>query len=311
MHGHASKVAFLALSVAFFAPGAVRAEEGTPSEIVFREGRLAVAEGDYVTARNKFAESYRLEPTAGAALNLSLAEEKVGRFLDAHTHARASTKLLAEDDERRSLAQALLARLEHKLGRLRFVAEDHVNAEVTRDGIPVDRTQWNTVLFVEPGHHAIVIRAQQHADRRFELDIAEGATLVVPIVLGIARPALNPLQDAPRRLPEDGPTRTRAILTTWGWTTAVGAIGSGGLSLTMGALALDRKGLVDRECNATCSEEGLGASRQGRAFATVATVAGVSALLFAGASFTLFLVRPRQHDALSVGLGRVELALRF
>ena len=290
------------------------AEPGPSSEVLFREGRAAVAAADYVTARDKFAASYRLEQTAGAALNLALAEEKLGRFLSALEHVRAATTLLPENDERRTLTQELTTRVERKLGRLRFVAAEPIgaSAEVARDGVVVSRSDWNKVIFVEPGHHVIVIRAPAHSERKFELDIGEGATLVVPIVLGVPIAPPSSIPSDPRRpSPDHDRSQERAMMTTWGWIAAAGAVASTGVSFGVGALALDRKATVDRECQATCSDEGARASSQGRTFATVATVAGISALVLAGASVTLFLARPHKQSALAVGLGRVDFALTF
>src|SRR5258708_5283332 len=65
------------------------------------EGREAVSGGEYVVAREKLAESLRLDRSVGALLNLALSEEHLGKVASAWLLFRELLNLAPADDERR------------------------------------------------------------------------------------------------------------------------------------------------------------------------------------------------------------------
>jgi tetratricopeptide (TPR) repeat protein len=60
------------------------------AQIAFDDGQRATIAGDIEKARRLFLRSYRLDPVAGALLNLASSEEKLGRRDDAIRHFQAA-----------------------------------------------------------------------------------------------------------------------------------------------------------------------------------------------------------------------------
>jgi hypothetical protein len=56
------------------------------AEELFQEGRLAAQNDDLATARDKFAESYHLDPATGTLLHLANTEERLGDIRSARRH---------------------------------------------------------------------------------------------------------------------------------------------------------------------------------------------------------------------------------
>jgi len=78
------------------------------AEALFQKGREAASHGDLATARDRFEESYRLDPATGTALNLADVEARLGdnasarrHFQEAYDHAMA-----AGQSDRASFARA-------------------------------------------------------------------------------------------------------------------------------------------------------------------------------------------------------------
>src|SRR4051812_25793931 len=95
---HTSRGALVLIATLAFAPTARAGEpralaaDGAPSasaiaeaQVLFTEGRRLVTEGRYAEACAKLAESQRLDPSAGAQLNLADCYERSGQTASAWT----------------------------------------------------------------------------------------------------------------------------------------------------------------------------------------------------------------------------------
>ncbi|HEY0476609.1 MAG TPA: hypothetical protein VGD37_03745 [Kofleriaceae bacterium] len=129
------------------------------SDKLFREGRELLKAGRVAEACDAFAGSQKLDAKVGTLLNLADCREKQGQtatawslFLEARQLAAAQHDArAAEADRRASVIQAKLSYLTITVARARQVE----GLVVKRNGLPVDRAQWNTPIALDPGDHVI------------------------------------------------------------------------------------------------------------------------------------------------------------
>ncbi|WP_437509245.1 PEGA domain-containing protein [Sorangium sp. So ce1099] len=264
-------------------PALAQTHDSVAAEALFLDGRAAADRGDFEAARVKFAESHRLDPSAGALFNLAYAEEKVERIASAWQHYREVTGQLAPGDRRLAFAQQRVAALEPKLPRLtvRPSAALPEGARVTRDGVALGTGSLGTALPADPGRHEVVVSAPGRADRRYEVTLREAEStelLVEPAPPSAApapvRPEAVSTTPAPRR-PAPPASGGGGDLRPLGW--AIGGAGLVGLTLgaVAGAMAFAQKSTMRDHCDAGlfCDQEGLDAAEAGPVWATVSTVA--------------------------------------
>src|SRR6185295_14702479 len=79
-----------------------QARDPAAAEALFSAGREAFEKGDYATACPKFEESHRLDPGAGALINLAACREKLGKLASAWESWQQALRWLGPDDERRA-----------------------------------------------------------------------------------------------------------------------------------------------------------------------------------------------------------------
>lgn len=164
-----------AVIVAFVLCAAVRAHAQPASvqaEALFRQGRALMTAGKFAEACVAFEGSQKLDPSISTLLNLGSCREKAGQvatawgvFLDAERMSRS-----AADSAGHALHQAavnLADKLEPHVPKLtvRVPTESRVaGLVVTRNGIAVDSTLWNSALPIDGGTYAIAARAPGMTD---------------------------------------------------------------------------------------------------------------------------------------------------
>lgn len=283
-------VAWAAVSLADPPPG-----DPVAADTLFREGRRALESGDVAGACRMFAESYRLDPAAGTLLNLANCEESLGRIASAWEHFRRATEVLPPSDRRVRMARERVAALEPRLPHLTIASAGSLGEDATilRDGVHMGTATLGVSVPVDPGDHAIVVRAPGRQDATFEVTLAEGEARSIDIRLG------EPIERAPVR-----PVRAPAPLST---TTRGGApwrplgfvaLGVGAASLATaavtGILALGRASVIEdpSHCDADlrCDPEGVDAAETGGKLATVSTVGFVVGGVAAAAGVVLLLI---------------------
>src|SRR5690606_28967134 len=134
------------------------------AEALFLEGRDLMAEGRYDEACAKFAESQRLDPGTGTAINLAECYEKQGRratawgtWLEAANLARQ-----AGQADREEYARSRAKSAEAQLHRLVIVVPEASRVEglrVTRSGVEIRPGAWGAALPVDPGDYEIEVTA--------------------------------------------------------------------------------------------------------------------------------------------------------
>jgi hypothetical protein len=277
------------------ASGYARADARDPAaaDLLFSAGREAFEAGDYAAACSKFEESHRLDPAPGTLMNLGACNEKLGRLAVAWEHWREALRLLGKDDERYARLEARLRALEVRVPKLEvsMAAEAPANTQITRDGVPLRGPSLGVALPVNPGEHIIEATAPGHAKRRYKLELEEGKVVTLLVEPG----ALLPLQSEPERksvVADKAPVKSADGASRKQLGFIIGGVGLVGLGVagTTGLLALQKKGVVNDECDKQgtsylCNDEGMSAASSGSTFATISTVSAIvggSALIVGG-----------------------------
>lgn len=242
------------------------------AEALFRAGREAADKGDDAAACARFEESHRLEPAAGTVFNLALCYERRGQVASAWQRFRETKDRLPSSDDRLALVQERIAALEPRLPKLtlRLGANDSA-ATVLRDGVEQRGASLGIALPIDPGEHEITVRAPGHALHTESVTIAEGESKELVLSLG---PAEAGSAEAAGKVAPTSPQSGYSSQKTLGF--VVGGVGIAGIatSLLTGALVINRKNKVERECvGSECTRAGVDAARSGRTLSMVSTVA--------------------------------------
>jgi hypothetical protein len=165
----------LVVALAALHGGGVRAQnrDAVTSEALFQEGRRLMKARSFAAACTKFEESLRLDPAVGTMLNLADCFEQVGRTASAWQYWRAASDQLPTADKRRATALARAATLEKILSRLTIELRDGSPAgtRVVRDGTTLGAASLGLPLPVDPGRHEVVVSADGHETRKFEVAV--------------------------------------------------------------------------------------------------------------------------------------------
>jgi hypothetical protein len=280
-------------------------DDKAAAEALYEEGHALDAQGQYLQACPKYAESLRLDPGIGVMLHLSSCWEKAGKPASAWAEYREAEQVAARaGDSRSEVARHRAEALESRLFRLTIVVPDASAIDgltIVRDGETVGKAQWGAPVPVDPGPHTIVAMARDK--RRWQ------TTLVVPDHPGAETLAVPPLADEnatpgastalPVSTPEATPPPPRS---SWGTQrVAAAAIGGAGIvgvgvGIAFGVLTkvkLDQSNgsgcQPDNHCTSTGATLRNDAIRAGNV-STVAFVVGLGAL--AGGT-ALWLTAPR------------------
>lgn len=264
--------ALVAISPDAFADG----PDVAGAETLFERGRQLMAEGNLKEACPKFAESQRLAPAAGTALNLATCYEKQGKLASAWGMYREAISLSIASGQavREQFARDRASELEPKLAKVVINVTGGDDVEVKRDGTTIARAQWGTPIPIDPGSHTIEASAPKKLKWSTVIDTnAPGKTTTV---------AVPPLQDAP---PDARPSPTPTVIEKpvgdrGGALRIVGFIGMGvgaALAGTGGYFALSSQSKKDDIESAASQQQAWSADRQttfddGESQATLANV---------------------------------------
>jgi hypothetical protein len=290
-------------------PGAAQAGDAAAAEVLFREGRAASEAGDHRKACEKYHESHRLDPATGTMLNIADCEERLGRFATAWTYYRAVTQKLPSSDDRSAVAKSRADALEPRLPKLvlRLAPGAPSGTRVLRDGVELKSASLGSALPVDPGKHVIEVTAEGRAPRRFELSLREGELVERDVAPGPARGS--------SALGASTSSESGSDTRTLGWVLAgVGVVGVVTGAVT-GMLVLDRKSVVDANCDSDkrCNQQGAAAADSGRMLGTISGVSFVAGgvALAAGAYFVLSSDGERPTTALIASPADVSILHRW
>jgi hypothetical protein len=295
-------------------------QEKVLAESLYLDGRRRLAEGDLENACAKLAESQRLDPASGTALNLADCYERQGKIASAWTSYKATLELArrAQRSDRIEIAAQKMKELEPRISKLTLTisSREPTGLSVFVDGVGLGSGGIGAPLALDAGPHRVVLTVPGggRTDQRIELD--EGEARVVELVLPVVPP---PKRDDIKREEEVRPAAARSGAT---WVYALGGtllgLGAGSLAVGIGTgvQALVLGGEVDRECpKRACSASGFAAYEEANTFATASNVtfavgAGVAA---AGLGFVVAgtLLGPRSVALTIRPNGNVAATLSF
>ena len=300
--------------------GAALAQQPTrdpvAAEALFQDARAAFKKNDYATACPKFAESYRLDPLAGALFNLADCEEHAGHTASAWQRWQELVTLLrpTPSDERFAVAQQHVADLAKQLPKLRVrwaAGATVVGATIKRDNVELGAASLDTALPIDPGEHVVTVEAPQRKPKSFRVTVQNGQTSDLDISAGEATEATTPPppgdgtktppkpdvttpikgDDTTPKPPPPPPSRS-AALPALGWVSLGLGVVAAGVAVGTGVGAIGAKSTVDAECGAQklCSQAGLDAASSGHTMALASTATTVVGAILGGLGITLLTI---------------------
>ncbi len=196
--GKAARVLLFAWA---WGPTTSHAQE-SQAEALFAEGRARLLARDYAQACPLFAESLRLDPASGAALNLALCQERQGKLASAWNSYQTAL-LLSASEHKPAQERVARQRLEEIDGRRSRVivsipgASNTPGLVVELDGARIKESEWGTAMPVDGGRHTLRVSADGKSDWQCEVVSAnelDTKTIEVPTLAfapsTIAAPAL-------------------------------------------------------------------------------------------------------------------------
>ena len=205
------------------------------SRAAFRRGVAEAQAGSYPSAKDAFADAYRLFPHPSILLNLGIARWRTGEYVAAEQDL---ARFLSDDGgasaEEVSSARAAIGHVREHLGTLRVrVAPATARASVDGGAIRLDPSGFVEVRTVT-GARVVSAVAEGHAAITRKVELAPAAIVSVDVTL--------PLEAAPRELPlapgdasaDDG-RHTRIVV---GWSLIGAAVAAAGVGTYAGVRAL-------------------------------------------------------------------------
>jgi serine/threonine-protein kinase len=305
------------------------ADDKAAAEALFDQGLELMQAGKYAEACQRLESSQRVDPGVGTLLYLGECYEKLGKTASAWATFReaASAANAAGQTDRANIgterAQKLMPRLLRLQLELAPELEGLEGLEILRDGKSVPRALWGTPVPVDPGEHALEVRAPGHETFRTAFrGEGEGKTetLQLPALKRLPESADPPsgqqgspagagavsMEDAP----SDGSAQRTSGLVLGG----LGVIGVG-VGSFFGLRAIQKNKDAEESCSgSSCStpagveltNDALNAAR----ISNVAFIAG-GALLAGGV--VLYLTAPKQQEVARVQMvptvGGAQLSL--
>lgn len=279
------------------------ARDPAAAEALFRAGRQLLQEGKLEDAFAKFEESYRLDPTAGALLNMGECRFRAGKSASAWAlYQQAAT--LADVQGKPDLFELASHRqqeLEPNLSYLTFhVSKAVPGLEVKRDGVLVGAAQFDVTLPVDPGRHFITAQAAGYESVQFAVvvqDKHERQVINVPALkeLRISQVASVAPQPNPNPMPARNQSQSQSPTSPWPW--ILGGVGAASLVVGTASsiLMIHENNYAKDNCltKVNCNNAVLQAQGRRNTEAGVAEVTIPVGILALGSAATWLLLSPR------------------
>jgi hypothetical protein len=179
------------------------------SEKLFHDGRDLLKAGKIPEACEAFAASQRLEAKVGTLLNLADCREKQGRTATAASlFIEAKQLAAAQRDPRQAEAEKRATAIQGKLSYLTITVAPERQRDglvIKRNGLTVDRAQWNTPVALDPGDYVVEVSAPKSTP--WSTTRALGAKQKVEVVVEAlpAVAAVEPAAPGPGLAPAPAP----------------------------------------------------------------------------------------------------------
>lgn len=270
--------ALLLLAATSAAPAAAQQAE---ANLLFDEGRVAMAQRDYTKAIGKLEQSQQLDPAVGTLLNLAECYVAVGRTASAWVSYREAASLASgtKQRDRERFASRKAQELEPRLSHLELVVKPEARAPglvITRGAISIPEALWGSSIPVDPGTQHLEARAPGRAPWSLDVNVGESADKVqvevpplepaespAPALATAASAPLPPQVVASPSVPAALPAIDRSAseprpspLPTIGWV----SVTAGGIAALAGVLvfANGRSQIDDANCPNQVCVRGIG-----------------------------------------------------
>lgn len=284
-------------ALAFAGPAA--AQNVAAADALFQRGLADMEAGKYDTACPALAESFRLDPQAGALFTLADCEAQRGHIATAvarYSDFIAFVDRLPPDQQPRQHdrledANRQKAALTPQIPTLTLTLPKNAppGTVVKQDGEELGGPSLGVPLPVDPGEHIVTTLAPGGPVVEVKIQIAKGEKKEVTLEVKPATPAIGSAT-AVLPAPGTGPSGRR-----------VGAYVAGGLGVAglviggvMGGLTFSKKGSIDANCDASkrCNPEGKAAADTAVGFALVSDIGFGVGIAGLGTAAVLLLTEP-------------------
>ncbi len=259
------------------------------AEALFREGREALAKGDYSEACEMFSRSNELDSAPGTQLNLGECEALRGRVATAYFLFRTVEQQLDPSDIRSPIAKSKREAVELRLPRLVIKLPDNAppDSRIFMGGRIFTPGELREPLIVDPGIVEITVTASGHNNNTMRVMLEEAKITSVVIA-----PLPAPLATTSPTLPQSPSTNQPPVQQTQVYAVAAASprrptskagtaflgVGIGGCLLggVAGILTLSAKSTNNAHCDATthsCDSTGRDAASRGQVLGAL-TIAG-------------------------------------
>jgi hypothetical protein len=280
-------------------PRPANAQNPAAAEALFEQARAAMAAGSFDIACARFRDSDKLDPAVGTRFNLADCEERRGRVATAWSLFRGVLSELAEDDDRRPIAQQRVRALEPRLPYLTMQRAPTTPAgvHVRIDGVELSEGSFGVALPMDPGAHDLILLPPAGGEgERSTFALREGERRELPILLGAGAPPA----DSTEPLTSSEPFASASSRQKWVY--IAGGVGVTGVlfgSVT-GIVALNKKSTADANCSDdrhVCNQAGVDANESGKTYGTLSGLGlGVGVVGLAAAAY-LWLTGPQASQA--------------
>ena len=252
--------ALLALSLmtgSLVVPTSIAHAQSVPGKEIakklFEDGVDLEKKSDYVAALAKYREAEQIAVTPGLRFHKAYCLEMMGKLSAALEEYEAAEKV-AREANRPDVRAAVIARLDPLRARvpqltirLATVAKD---AEVQLDGAPVGAPLLDGTAFrLDPGEHAVTARAPGHRNFVRRVQLPEGLTTTVEVVLDAATAPAAASSGAPATEPPSEAPPRRSVLVPVA--TTVGAV----VLVVTGVAFIAVAGSAQTDAKATCPQK--------------------------------------------------------
>jgi hypothetical protein len=219
------------LSLAALGPASADEDAKTKAQKLFIEGLADIQKGNVAAGCEKLRESQKLFTAPNTLFNLAKCSEGEGKIAAALEHWERGLALIDAKDARAKVANKRIEELDVRVPRLRIVVPMGQKIElVVLDGQELAPTALDEPLRVEPGTHAVVVRAPGRQDRRYDVDLAEKERRQLEVKAGpeqVAQPLPTGTATGTATAPVKPPPSSGSFRRTAGF--VVGGVGVAGV----------------------------------------------------------------------------------
>jgi hypothetical protein len=250
-----------------------------------------MAAGSYDIACARFRDSDKLDPAVGTRFNLADCEEKRGRLATAWSLFRGVLSELAQDDDRKPIAEERVANLKPRLPIVTMVPPPDAapGLRVRIDGVEIGEASFGVPLPMDPGPHDLSLLPADGTERRTTFVLSEGEHSELPLLIDASQAS-----SAPDAATSEAPADSSAW---WQkrrhWGLLAGGAGVAGVAVgaVAGIVTLSKKSTADDNCSEsrrTCNQVGVDANESGRTYGLVSGVGfGIGVVGLAAGAYLL------------------------